>query len=108
MNQCIGKDVQETAQQFDGIPLPIDDPECNKISIQLRQSFTQCRAIFGNTGSAPGCGIYHQTMAGKFVSRIDQLYPPSEISKSISFFVSFNIKYGHVHVTDPRLKYRGQ
>ena len=98
MNQCIGKDVQETAQQFDGIPLPIDDPECNKISIQLRQ----------NTGIAPGCGIYHQTMAGKFVSRIDQLYPPSEISKSISFFVSFNIKYGHVHVTDARLKYRGQ
>ena len=76
MNQRIGKDVQETAQQFDGIPLPVDDPERNKISIQLRQCFTQSRAVFGNAGIAPGCGIYHQTMVGKFVSRIDQLYPP--------------------------------
>ena len=39
MHQSIGKNIQETAQQFHGIPLTIDDPEGNQLTVQFSQSF---------------------------------------------------------------------
>lgn len=53
------------------IPVPVDVPERNKTSILFRQSF-----VLSNADIVPSWGIYHQTMAGKFVIRIGQLYPP--------------------------------
>lgn len=50
VNQHIGEGIQETAQQFHGIPLAVNHPECEQFSVQLPPEFpamsnriSQCR-----------------------------------------------------------------
>ncbi len=84
VNRSIGKDIQKTAQQFHGIPLPIDDPESERFPVQFSQSFPQRQTVFFQPLVAPGGGIDDHEMFGKLSRNIDE-FDPAVRAVQVSF-----------------------
>ena len=92
MNRSVGKDIQKTPQQFHGIPLPIDDPECEQFPVQFPQRFPQRQTVFFQPLVASGGGIDDHEMFGKLGRNVDEFNPAVRVVQ-VSFLANKRIVF---------------